>query len=213
MAQSKKWVDVSVSMESAADAPVAITAITKANPAVVTSAGHGRADGDIVVVAAQGMAQVDNRVVRIANTSADTFELEGIDSTEFDDFSSGTFKHVTLGTSVTTITEISVSGGGFSLEDDTTIHDKQRVQIPGLPDATTYTMTNKWDITDAGLLAMQQASELQQQRAFRFRWPDGATMLFIGYVGTNLAPGGAALSKVTTGGVITVNSQPTYYTS
>lgn len=62
-----------------------ISAVTKANPAVVTSTAHGFANGtDVYLCGIQGMTQADSfvsdRHYRVANATADTFELTAYDS-------------------------------------------------------------------------------------------------------------------------------------
>ena len=113
MATTTKWSNVAVAMQSALAAADTITGITKASPGVVTSASHGLANGDYVFLSVQGMHQLNDRVVRVANVAANTFELEGVDTTLFDTFSSGTAELITFGTSITTAASISSSGGGF----------------------------------------------------------------------------------------------------
>lgn len=73
-----------------------ITDITKANPAVVTSAGHGLADGTQVrITAVEGMTELNNRVYSIGTTATNTFQLRDasdsvdIDSTGFTAYTSG----------------------------------------------------------------------------------------------------------------------------
>ena len=201
-------------MQSAIAATQAITGITKANPAVVTIVGHGYADGDIVFLEVQGMRQLDQKVVRVANKAADTFECEGIDSTLFDTFSSGTAAKLTMGTSISTATNISASGGEFDFIDTTTIHDPQKSQMPGLPSAISFSMDHIWDADDTGLLAMKAASDVQAKRAFKFQFGSGGQILyFAGYVGCTMLPGGQAQGLVTTSAVITMNGTPTYYAS
>jgi hypothetical protein len=57
-----------------------ITAITKANPGVVTSATHGFANGDTVVISGVvGMTQVNGKRFKVANVATNTFELQDID--------------------------------------------------------------------------------------------------------------------------------------
>lgn len=214
MANAKVWKNVAVAMESARAAGKSITAISKANPGVASSTAHGYANGDILILEVQGMYQVNQRVVRVAGQTADTFQLEGIDTTAFDDFSSGTAYKLTLGTSVTTATSISSSGGDFEFIDTTTIHAAQRSQVPGLPNATSFTMDHIWDPTDAGLAAMKVASDAQQRKAFVFTFGQGgARMYFSGYVGASLLPGGSAQGLVTTSAAITMEGFPTYYAS
>ena len=68
----------------------AITGITQANPAVVTSTAHGFLNGDeIYIGAVGGMVQVNNMVFTVANVTTNTFELSGIDSTAFTAYTTG----------------------------------------------------------------------------------------------------------------------------
>ncbi len=201
-------------MQSALAAATTITAITKANPGVVTSVAHGYSNGNILFLTVSGMYQLDNKVVRVANKTNDTYELEGVDTTAFDTFSSGTAELITFGTSITTATTVNAAGGNFEFIDSTTIHGNAKTQLPGLPEAATFSMDHIWDVSDAGLLAMKTASDSQAKRAFKFTFGTGGKiMLFAGYVGANLLPGGSAQQLVTTPTVITMDGTPTYYAS
>jgi len=212
MATARKWSNVAIAMQSALGANLTITGITKANPGVVTSTSHGLVNGDYVVLAVQGMYQLDGRVARVSGSTTNTFNLEGIDTTNFDTFSSGYCNKITFGTSVTTATSISAGGGDFDFIDTTTIHGNAKTQIPGLANPATFTMENIWDVSDAGLAAMKTAYEAQGQRAFKFTFGTGGQiMTFSGYVGANLLPGGQAQGLVTTPTVITMFGAPTYY--
>jgi hypothetical protein len=214
MATVRKWSNVAVAMQSAAASPKTITAITKASTAVASCTGNGYSNGDFVLIAAQGMFQVDGKVVRVSAVAADSFSFEGIDSTGYDTFVSGTAAKLTLGSSITTATSMSASGGTYDFIDVTTIHQNRKTQIPGLASPITYTFDNLWDMADAGLLAMKSASDSQSQLAFRFTFgTNGPIMLFTGYVGYTGAPGGNAQDKVTSQAVITAFGTPTYYAS
>lgn len=214
MATAKVWKNVAVAMQSALAAAKTITGITKASPGVVTSTSHGYSNGDIVFLSISGMYQLNDKAVRVAGVTTDTFQLEGVDTTSFDTFSSGTAEKVTLGTSITTATNITSSGGNFELIDSTTIHGNAKTQLPGLPEATNFAMDHVWDVSDAGLLAMKTASDNQAKRVFKFTFGSGGqVMLFAGYVAAALLPGGSAQQLVTTPTVITMNGTPTYYSS
>lgn len=210
MATAKVWKNVDVKMQSAIAAAKTITGISKASEAVVSCTAHGYSNGDIVFVLAEGMFQVDARVFRVASVTTDSFALEGEDSTQFDDFISGTVAKVTLATTITTATTISSSGGDFAMIDKTTIHQNTRSEMPGLPNAINYSMEHIWDPSDAGLKAMKVASDLQQRRVFKFTIGD-AIVLFAGYVGCTLLPGGQAQDLVKTSSVFTLDGTPTYY--
>lgn len=198
MAVVSTWSGVQVSMQSALGAAKTITAITKASPAVCTSTAHGLANGDFVKLTVAGMVQLDGRVFRIANVAANTFELEGVDSTLFDTFTSGTAEAVTFGTSFNVFTSVNGSGGDFDFIDTTTIHATAKSQVPGAANAATFTFDAIWDPADTGLAAAKTASDSKAQRCFRLVWPNGRRAVFVGYVGASMIPGGQAQDKVTT---------------
>lgn len=144
--------------------------------------------------------------------ATNTFE-EGIDTTLFDTFTSGTF---------TPITFVPTSPQPLRLVLQAVIMTKLIPQPYtqtlshkfGLPNASTFTFDNIWDPSDTGLTALKTASDSQSKRAFRFTFGlGGKVMLFYGYVGASLLPTGSAQQLVTTQAVITMNGTPTYYAS
>ena len=86
-----------------------ITAITKANPAVVTAAGHGLADGDRVFIASVvGMTEVNNLEFTVAGKTTNTFQLSGINSTAYTTYgSAGTVGEITEVTTTYTTAQLS----------------------------------------------------------------------------------------------------------
>lgn len=72
-----------------------ITGITQANPAVVTSASHGLANGQIVLITGVGgMTEVNDNRYLVNNVTANTFQLRGfngdaVDSTAYTAYTSG----------------------------------------------------------------------------------------------------------------------------
>jgi hypothetical protein len=67
------------------EADVALTNITQANPAVVTSAAHGYSAGDeIIMQNVVGMTEVNNQRYRVANPNAGDYELEDLDGNPVD---------------------------------------------------------------------------------------------------------------------------------
>ena len=66
-----------------------ITAITRANPAVVTSSSHGFSNGDHVWInSVVGMTRLNGRRFVVANQTTNTFELTGENSTSYDAYAS-----------------------------------------------------------------------------------------------------------------------------
>lgn len=214
MASARKWSNVAIAMESARAASKTITAITKASEGVVSCTANGYSNGDYVLITANGMFQVNDRVCRVKSVATDSFTLEGVDTTNFDTFTSGYAEKLTFGTSITTATSVSSSGGGYDFIDTTTIHANAKSQVPGLPAAATYSFDNIWDVADAGLLAMKTASDSQAKKGFKFTFGTGGQiMTFAGYVGCSLLPAGSAQQLVTTQTTITMNGTPCVFAS
>lgn len=206
------WSNVAVAVQSALAGAVAITAISKANPGVV-STGTTPTAGDYVLIAAQGMHQVDGRVFRVGTVvPATSFQLEGEDTTGYDTFTTpGTYQVITFGTTVSTVTGLTASGGEYEFDDTTTIHVAQRSQIPTVASALTYSMESIWDPADTAQIALKAASEAKTTRAVRFTFANGKKCLFNGYVGFTGVPTGTAQTKVICPLVFTVDRRVTNY--
>lgn len=208
------WSKTQVKMESESGAVVTLTAISKASPAVATYSGSDAlTDGQIVLLDIKGMFQIDKMPVRVANVNAtnNTFELEGVDSRTFDDFISGTATVKVLGTSITTMADISVSGGEFEEIDTTTIHDETKQSQPGAASPIIVSGNVNWDPADAGQQAMKAASQAKAQRVFEIVFANGYRWITNGYVGFVGAPGGSAQQKVSSPYKITCKGNPSMY--
>jgi hypothetical protein len=213
--QVTKWSGVGIAVQSALATALVLTGITKASPGVASYTGTDPANGDYVYLEVEGMHQLNSMVVRVADvdTGANTFELEGVDTTLFDTFVSGSAEVITFGTALATAIDVNGSGGDFDFIDVTTIHDLVKKQIPGLPSAGTFTFNNIWDPADAGQVALKYASDNQLIRAIRFTFANGKKLVFAGYIGFSGLPGGSAQDKVTTPATITMFGKPTVYNS
>lgn len=99
--------------------PKTVTAITKANPAVVTSTSHGFSNGNTVKFnGVLGMTQVNGITYTVANVTANTFELSGINSTAYGTFVSGNVYKL-----VTTISNLyHLEGETVSVKTDNAAH-------------------------------------------------------------------------------------------
>ncbi|MGZ8927134.1 MAG: phage tail tube protein [Methylobacter sp.] len=220
MSTITKMTNVAIALQSALGVAKTITGITKAAPGVVT-ATHDFANGDYVVLSVQGMQQLDGKVYRVCSVSTTvSFQLEdvtagtGIDTTLFDTFSSGTAKKITFGTSLSTVAEISMSGGDFAKVDTSVIHANVKREIPGLASPVSIDIKHLWDITDAGQLAMKASSDAQTQLAIKVTFGvGGKVMVFNGYVGFTALPAGAFGEALKSSGSISATNAPTYYSA
>ncbi|MDD4906655.1 MAG: phage tail tube protein [Methylobacter tundripaludum] len=220
MATIHKMSQVAVAMQSALGAAKTITAISQDAPGVVT-ATHDFANGDYVVLSIQGMWQLHDRVFRVCNVSTTvSFELEdvtggaGIDTTAFDIFSSGTAQKVTLGTSITTMADVQMTGGEFDKLDTTVIHSNVKTNIPGAANPFSMDFDHLWDVTDPGQIALHNASIAQSKLAFKFTFGvGGVIMVYNGYVGHSALPNASALQVIKTKSSIEAQGTPTYYSA
>jgi len=77
---------------------IPVAGATAANPVVITARGHGLANSDVVAIynmdgrldgSNRGMTELNNRFFTVANATADTFELAGIDGTKYSPYRGG----------------------------------------------------------------------------------------------------------------------------
>ena len=67
-----------------------ITAVTKANPGVVTSTAHGLSDGEKVQIKdIVGMTQINDKIFTVDGVTANTFELKGENTSGYTTYASG----------------------------------------------------------------------------------------------------------------------------
>lgn len=207
------WSKVGVDVQSALATAVVLTAITKASPAVASSVAHGYVDGDLLLLRISGMRQVDYRVVRVDNKTADTFELEGVDATGYDTFISGTAQKITFGTTAATLQDINGSGGDAEAILIKTIHDDQDFELPGNRSPLVFSFGSLWDPGDAALIALNAFDNSKTVCAIAFRFANGAKLYFAAFPSASLAPNGQAGGPVTSPVTLRVRSRLTFFAS
>ena len=89
-----------------------VTAVTLANPGVATSATHGLANDTVGYFSAVGgMAQLEGQACRVKNQATNTFELQGLNTTNFTAFTAGTFTPVATWSTLAESTSYDIGGG------------------------------------------------------------------------------------------------------
>lgn len=210
------WSNVGVDVQTALGAAIPISAITKASTAVCTYTGATAPTvGDYVVMSANGMFEVNNRIFRVANvlTGPKTFELEGEDSTTYTTFTSGSIQVVTFGASMTTAQTINVSGGEPEFADVTTIHDNIRKRTPTIVSPLSFGIDAIFDLTDPAYIELNKAYKQKTMRAVRLRFGTGAKMVLTGYASASGVPTGQAQGVVQTKISIEAQNMPTIFAS
>lgn len=176
---------------SAYAAPITVTALTNANPAVATATAHGLSNGDIIEVTS-GWAKLNNRVVRVANVTANTFDLEGIDTSDTTAYSAGggtgSVREITTFVQLAQVMSVQTTGGEQQFVNYQFLEDDEESQIPTNKSARGLTMTMGDDPTLPGYIEASKANEDRNLRAIKFNVPGGSKILYNGYVSVNETP-------------------------
>lgn len=169
-----------------------ISAISNANPAVATlSASHGVIVGDFIEISS-GWDLLNKRVVRVSAVSTNDVTLEGINTSDTNNYpagsGTGTGREITAWTSVTQIQSIASSGGELSFADITTITDKTAKQVPTVRSAQQLDLTFFDDPTLSWYSVAQTASDANAITAMRIIFPNSSRFLINGYLSLQKSP-------------------------
>lgn len=204
-----------MAMQSALAAPITLTAVSKATSGVFTGT-HSLVPGDFVLIKAQGMIEIDYRVLEVLSVSTTvSFQcvgpdgVTGLDTTNYSTFTSGTAEKITFGTSISGVQGFSPSGGDIKFTPTTTVHDKRDKQIVVGANALSYNLDMQWDPANLGQAAMLAAFEARTSKAFRITWPSGAYATWYGSVGYSGAPGGESQGVTTTAAALALDGPMT----
>lgn len=156
------------------------SAITQASPGEVTTASpHGLSNGDIVVFnTVVGMVELEGQAVRVASVASTTFELEGLDTTDYSAFTSASFQEVTAFHTINTAQSVTMPDTAPNKIDITTLIDKVKQIAFGLPEAPDGSMTGLYDPANAGVAAIKAATKANEDLVFKVNWAGGQTTLF-----------------------------------
>lgn len=178
-------------IQTAIGAAQIISAISKANPGVLTYSGAAPANGDYFVLTnILGMTELQDGVVKVSNVNAaaNTYELTDQDTTSFTDFISGQMKPITFGAELEVATDFQISGGDTKFATYQLLKDKQEFEIPVGYNKAGATINAVWDPQDAGMAYVRNAARTSQKLAMKIVFPDGLEMLFFGYIGASGLP-------------------------
>jgi len=209
---AKFWSNVDIDIQTAVAAAQTITAITKADPGVVTHSGTDPTNGDIILMSAAGMTEVHTRAFAASavNGAANTFEL-GEDTTDYHTFTSGSFQVVTLGASMTNVQDVSASGGEPEFADITTVHDQIRRRVPTVVSPFSIQFGCLFEPGDAAMVELGSASRSLTTRVVKITFADGAYMVGNAYVSAAGVPTGSAQDVVKTNVTFEFQGLPTVY--
>jgi hypothetical protein len=162
-------------------APVTVTAISNANPAVASATAHGFLQGDIVHLTS-GWVKLTGRAFRVGAVTADTFVLEGVDATSTQRYpigtSAGSVRSVETWVNIPQITEVASSGGEQQFYQFGFLEEDEDRQVPTTKSPSTLTLTVADDPDQPFVPVVEAADELKEERIQRLNLVNGDVVLY-----------------------------------
>ncbi|SFE88754.1 phage tail tube protein [Paracidovorax wautersii] len=210
------WKNVSVRVQTALSAAVAIASVTHAAEGVLTFADNapaGLQDGSYVLLNTVGMDELNDRVIRVKglDAAAKTFTLERENTTDYEELLSGSIQVVTFGAAFASVQTIAASGGEVDWGDVGTIHGGRKKRAPGMISSMSLAMTNLFKPDDPGFIECQKATRSSQTRAILLGFGKQAKMAFNAYPAAPGIPGGDTVVQTTV--TLEAQSDPSLYAS
>lgn len=171
--------------------PKTITAISNADPAVVSCTGHGFDDGDLVIIKS-GWNGLNDRVFRVSGSDVGTFELEGIDTSNVANFPAGggvgSATEVTNQQQIDQVLEFSMTGGEQQYVTFAYLEEDFERNLPSVFSAQSIEIRIADDPSNAGFKALAQLERQKLIRPLRVSLSNGSTLLYYGTVSFTSTP-------------------------
>ncbi|HEZ5383796.1 TPA: phage tail protein [Neisseria meningitidis] len=168
-----------------------VTVATNAAECVLTVAGHGFANGDLVLFKS-GWGKLNERVFQIGDVKTDTFKLIGIDTSNADEFPAesgiGAVQKITDWTQVSQIVEFSTSGGEQQYVDFGFLEDDFDQQIPSTKSAMSMSIKIADDTSLPGYKAAAKCSDKGGKWPLKVVLKGGGLICYNGYPSMNKTP-------------------------
>ena len=180
-----------ISIASGYGSPVTLSAITNADPGVVTAAAHGFSDGDIIEVTS-GWARLTEKAVRVDNGTTNTFELEGVDTTSTTIYpnggGAGTAREVTGWPQLAQVLTTSSEGGEQQFATYQFLESDQEKRLPTSKSAGGLTIGIADDPTLPGYILASAANDDRLPRIVRIQLANGGSIYYNAYITLNKTP-------------------------
>jgi len=176
---------IAVLTEFGANSPsMSITAITKANPAVVSVSNHGLQDGDVVHISGVGgMTEVNDEAYIINQLGVGTFELVDTNSTAWGTYTSGGKVDEAVFSNFCELTGYNRSGGSSPEIDAESLCSSAKEFEIGLPDFGTTQIDYNFAPRTTIQMAVDTFYRSGDKTAVRVTLPNnGGEMVQLGFV-------------------------------
>jgi hypothetical protein len=171
---------VRVEIAATYDAPKVVTLVSKAVTGVATSAAHAMVNDTVGFWSGvAGMAQLEGQATRVKNQATNTFELQGLNTTGYSDFTAGNFTPVATWATLSEATSYSIGGGAAEKLDVTRLIDITKQEEQGLlPVANVSMNVIAQDTPSAAALILESAVQTQGAVVVRITLGNGAVRVF-----------------------------------
>lgn len=181
------------------DSAIQPTAVSKANPGVATLTSHTVETGDVGFWSVSaGMVELDEQAVYCTDTDANTFTMNGLDTTNYSTFSAG---DLTLAATWGTLSEAAgytVGGGAAASLNDTRLIDVKTRNIAGLLAPQDVTIDIRNPVTSGAALAFLENKAVNSAKVL-IRISKGGTVLRVLYGQPSLAGEGVQAGDLASG--------------
>lgn len=169
------------------DAAISPTAVTKANPAVATLTSHTVDTGDVGYwTVTAGMVELDEQAVYCTDTDANTFTLNGLDTSGYSTYSAGTLILAATWATLSEAAGFTVGGGAANALDDTRLLDVKTRNVAGLLAPQDLTIDIRNPVTSGTALAFIENKAINTGKVL-IRISKGSTVLRVAYGTPSLA--------------------------
>ncbi len=172
-------VNIKTEVQQTLGSPKTVSAITLANPGVVSSTAHGYSNGDIIVFqVTDGMVELNNQAGRVSASTTDAFSIEGLDTTSYSTFTAGTVTKVSAFQTLAMAQSVTMPNPAPAKIDLTRLIDKVKRYTYGLPDAPDGTIKGLRDVASTAIGLIRAATKANATMVFRLTWPGGSHTVF-----------------------------------
>lgn len=168
-----------------------ITAVTNASPPVCTSVAHGYTTNDEVLISS-GWEDLTDSVFKVTVLTADTFSLQGIDTTDTNYFpagsGTGTAQKISGWTAIPQILTVSSNGGDARFTDVQLLAKRNALKIPTGFNAVALSLSLAFDAAQAGYITMLAIARKLTKVAIKQVLGGGSTTYGYGYLSVSEFP-------------------------
>jgi len=191
-------------MNTGTGSAIDITAISLANPTLLTAVSHGLSAGDVVAAAlfdGADAASINSNTYVVRYVTDDTFAID-LDSTALTITVTSATMTPEEYTEIGNILDWDLAGDTHNMIDFTTLGSTRGEEKPGIPRGSAISLSMNWTSDDAGLLAAEVARAAKTLKTFKVTYTDASVHTFTGYV-VAISDSGSGDDKVS--GSITIH--------